>query len=130
MSRLSFALVLVIGLLAGALGSFLLRPAATLSDADIRGIVTDALKQTGDFAEGTSLPTQGHYDVTEFYGELSIPLLRDVAFVEDLSVAQRQLVEIAKAFHHNAKVLILDEPTSALSQLEVEHLFAVIQRMR
>jgi outer membrane receptor protein involved in Fe transport len=48
--------------------------------------IPDALKQTGDFAEGTSLPTQGHYDVTEFYGELSIPLLRDVAFAEDLSI--------------------------------------------
>src|SRR5690349_12197677 len=45
MSRLSFALVLVVGLLAGALGSFLLRPASTLTDTDIRGIVTEALKQ-------------------------------------------------------------------------------------
>jgi D-xylose transport system ATP-binding protein len=52
------------------------------------------------------------------------------ALVEELSVAQRQLVEIAKAFHQQAKVLILDEPTSALSQVEVEHLFQVIQRMR
>lgn len=52
------------------------------------------------------------------------------ALVEDLSVAKRQLVEIAKAFHHNAKLLILDEPTSALSQAEVRHLFDVIKRMR
>lgn len=52
------------------------------------------------------------------------------AIVEDLSVAKRQLVEIARAFHHKARLLILDEPTSALSQVEVEHLFRVIQRMR
>ena len=52
------------------------------------------------------------------------------AAVEDLSVAQRQLVEIARAFHHRAKLLILDEPTSALSQKEVKHLFEVIFRMR
>ncbi len=48
--------------------------------------IPDALKQTGDFAEGTSLPTEGHYDVSEAYGELQIPLLRDSAIAEDLSV--------------------------------------------
>lgn len=52
------------------------------------------------------------------------------AKVQQLSVAQRQLVEIARAFHHKAKLLILDEPTSALSQIEVKHLFNVIQKMR
>jgi len=52
------------------------------------------------------------------------------ALVEDLSVAQQQLVEIARAFHHKARLLILDEPTSALSQQEVRHLFNVIHRMR
>lgn len=50
--------------------------------------------------------------------------------VEDLSVAQRQLVEIARAFHQNASILILDEPTSALSKIEVEILFEAIRRMR
>ncbi|MFM8314088.1 MAG: sugar ABC transporter ATP-binding protein [Deltaproteobacteria bacterium] len=52
------------------------------------------------------------------------------AIVEDLSVAKKQLVEIARAFHHKSKLLILDEPTSALSQVEVRHLFQVIHRMR
>lgn len=52
------------------------------------------------------------------------------ALVEELSVAQRQLVEIARAVHHKAKLLILDEPTSALSQSEVQQLFAVIRKMR
>jgi len=52
------------------------------------------------------------------------------ALVEDLSVAQRQLVEIARAVHHQAKLLILDEPTSALSQAEVQQLFEVIRKMR
>ena len=45
MSRFSFALVLAVGLLAGALGTFLLRPTNMLTPADVRGIVTDALKQ-------------------------------------------------------------------------------------
>lgn len=52
------------------------------------------------------------------------------AKLNDLSVAQRQLVEIAKAFHHRAQVVILDEPTSALSRNETEHLFKVIERLR
>lgn len=52
------------------------------------------------------------------------------AKVGDLSVAQQQLVEIARAFHHEAKLLILDEPTSALSKREVEQLFDVVKRMR
>ncbi len=52
------------------------------------------------------------------------------ALVNDLSVAQRQLVEIARAFHHKAKLLILDEPTSALSTNEVENLFRIIREWR
>ncbi len=52
------------------------------------------------------------------------------AKVRELSVAQRQLVEIARAFHHRSKILILDEPTSALSQVEVDQLFQVIRRMK
>lgn len=50
--------------------------------------------------------------------------------VEELSVAQRQLVEIARAIHQKARLLILDEPTSALSKSEVENLFRIIRRMR
>ncbi|NMB24157.1 MAG: sugar ABC transporter ATP-binding protein [Firmicutes bacterium] len=46
--------------------------------------------------------------------------------VADLSVGVQQLVEIAKAISMNAKILILDEPTSALSEKEVETLYRVI----
>jgi D-xylose transport system ATP-binding protein len=52
------------------------------------------------------------------------------SLVEDLSVAQRQLVEIARAIHQRARLLILDEPTSALSKSEVENLFRIIRKMR
>lgn len=48
--------------------------------------VPDALKQTGDFAEGTTLPTQGLYSVTEIYGEISVPVLKDVPFAQALTV--------------------------------------------
>jgi len=45
MSRLSFALVLLVGLLAGGLGSLVLRTPPTISDADVRGIITDMLSK-------------------------------------------------------------------------------------
>lgn len=47
-----------------------------------------------------------------------------------LSVSQRQMVEIAKAVSYNAKILVLDEPTSSLTREEVEHLFEIINRLR
>ena len=47
-----------------------------------------------------------------------------------LSVSQRQMVEIAKAVSYDAKILVLDEPTSSLTQEEVEHLFKIINKLR
>jgi ribose transport system ATP-binding protein len=50
--------------------------------------------------------------------------------VGQLSVAKQQLVEIAKAISTKAEVLILDEPNSALTQEESEHLFQIVRRLR
>jgi putative xylitol transport system ATP-binding protein len=47
--------------------------------------------------------------------------------MRDLSIAQAQLVEIAKAISHNASVLIMDEPTSSLGEKETESLFGIIR---
>ncbi|GIF63074.1 ribose import ATP-binding protein RbsA [Asanoa ishikariensis] len=47
-----------------------------------------------------------------------------------LSIADQQLVEIAKALSTNARVLVMDEPTAALSGVEVERLFAVARSLR
>ncbi len=47
-----------------------------------------------------------------------------------LSMPQQQLVEIARALSADARLLILDEPTASLSDSEVEHLFAVIHRLK
>ena len=52
------------------------------------------------------------------------------ADVEDLMIGQQQLVEIAKAVARNARILIMDEPTSALSAPEVEILFRVIADLK
>jgi len=50
--------------------------------------------------------------------------------VKNLSVAQRQMVEIAKALSLDAKIIIMDEPTSALGPEEVEKLFEIIRQLK
>jgi len=50
--------------------------------------------------------------------------------VGDLPVSKRQLVEISKALAQNAKILIMDEPTSALTAKEIQNLFAIIKRLK
>jgi inositol transport system ATP-binding protein len=52
------------------------------------------------------------------------------AEVRDLSVANRQMVEIAKAVSYESDILIMDEPTSALTDREVEHLFKIIRTLK
>lgn len=47
-----------------------------------------------------------------------------------MPVAQRQMVEIAKAVSFNSKVIVFDEPTSSLTEEEVEHLFKIINMLR
>ncbi|MEF9954988.1 MAG: sugar ABC transporter ATP-binding protein [Clostridium sp.] len=50
--------------------------------------------------------------------------------VGDLSVGKQQMVEIAKALSTNAKILIMDEPTSALTSTEINELFKIIKKLR
>ncbi|HHN8542771.1 sugar ABC transporter ATP-binding protein [Citrobacter cronae] len=50
--------------------------------------------------------------------------------VADLTVAQQQMVEIAKAISVNAKILIMDEPTAALTETEIDSLFQVIRLLK
>ena len=48
----------------------------------------------------------------------------------DLSVSQQQMVEIIRAVSNNARVLIMDEPTSAITSEEVEVLFRIIDKLK
>ena len=50
--------------------------------------------------------------------------------MRDLSVANRQMVEIAKAVSYESDILIMDEPTSALTDREVAHLFKIIRTLK
>ncbi len=65
----------------------------------------------------------------EVFKRMKVDIPPDVE-VGELTVAKQQLVEIAKALSFDSKVLVMDEPTSALNEKEVEHLFAVIEDLK
>ncbi|MBP2001476.1 ribose transport system ATP-binding protein [Paenibacillus shirakamiensis] len=58
---------------------------------------------------------------------VNIPLQTEVG---ELSVGQQQMIEIAKALMTDAKVIVMDEPTSALTEREIQHLFEVIASLK
>ncbi|MBY5734076.1 sugar ABC transporter ATP-binding protein [Rhizobium leguminosarum] len=70
-----------------------------------------------------------HRMTEELFARLNISIDPDIE-VRHLSVANRQMVEIAKAVSYNSGVLIMDEPTSALTEREVEHLFSIIRDLK
>ncbi|MFK8258195.1 galactose/methyl galactoside ABC transporter ATP-binding protein MglA [Erwinia sp. AnSW2-5] len=68
-------------------------------------------------------------DTKAIFDELDIDIdPRDK--VISLSVSQMQMIEIAKAFSYNAKIVIMDEPTSSLTEKEVNHLFTIIRKLK
>lgn len=70
-------------------------------------------------------------DAKELVTGLGLSEIRSAdTIVSDLSVAHQQLVEIARALSRQARILVLDEPTSSLSESETEALFATLRRLR
>jgi len=70
-----------------------------------------------------------HADAAAVLGELGLAYDTRMQAAE-LGVAQQQMVEIAKALSHDARVLVMDEPTAAISDREADALFAVVHRLR
>ena len=68
-------------------------------------------------------------DTKKLFAELKMDI-DPKKWVRDLSVSKIQSIEIAKAVSYNAKVIIMDEPTSSLTEHEVSHLFEIIRRLR
>lgn len=73
--------------------------------------------------------TKMYHDTKAIFDELDIAI-DPKEKVANLSVSQMQMIEIAKAFSYNAKIVIMDEPTSSLSEKEVDHLFKIIQTLK
>lgn len=65
----------------------------------------------------------------QLLARLNLKIDPDTKIVE-IKVGQQQLVEIAKALHANASVIIMDEPTSAISDKEVDNLFSIIAQLK
>ncbi len=66
----------------------------------------------------------------DLFEELHLKKLDPRRRVGDLAVAAQQMVEIAKALSFNAEVLIMDEPTAALTETEIDELFRIIRQFR
>lgn len=64
------------------------------------------------------------------FKRLNLPPMNPRMLVSELTVAKQQMVEIAKALSFDAQVLIMDEPTAALSDAEINDLFQIIQQLR
>ncbi len=93
--------------------------------------VAENIALNEELAEGRRLVSWRHVhrvarDALAQLGE-SIPL---DARVEEMSVANKQLIAIAKALRQNARLIIMDEPTSALTGREVRALFGVIRKLQ
>ena len=70
------------------------------------------------YADTQSILTKYHLDI------------QPQAVVKDLGVGKMQMTEIAKALSENAKILILDEPTSALTEAEIDKLMEILQTLK
>ncbi len=68
-------------------------------------------------------------DTMAIFDELGISV-DPTRIMSTMPVSQRQMVEIAKAVSYNSKVIVFDEPTSSLTEEEVEHLFTIINMLR
>lgn len=68
-------------------------------------------------------------ETKELFGELGVSIDAEEK-VEHLKTSEKQLLEIAKALFFNAKLLILDEPTTSLNRDEINHLFKIINRLK
>ncbi len=70
-----------------------------------------------------------YHDTLEVFKELKIDV-DPAQIMSTMAVSQRQMVEIAKAVSFHSKIIVFDEPTSSLTEQEVEHLFEIINMLR
>lgn len=68
-------------------------------------------------------------ETRKIFDELEVSI-NPKRIMSTMSVSQRQMVEIAKAVSYHSKIIVFDEPTSSLTESEVEHLFRIIQMLK
>ena len=86
---------------------------------------------------GSHLLKFGFINYKEIY-ERSLEILASIGLkdmdpntiVRELTISQQQMIEIAKAISTNAKIIVMDEPTSSLTDREIEFLFDQIRKLR
>lgn len=100
----------------------LLVPTATVAEA----IFLRNEPKFGPFLNHRAMATQSRDVVRKYFGVTLDPQ----TLIRDLTTAQQKIVQITCALARNARVLVLDEPTAALVNKEVESLFAVLRRLR
>lgn len=83
-------------------------------------------KKAGTFVDFKAL----HRKTQELMVRLNISNIRPTDKLRNLTVADRQMVEIMRATSRNARVVIMDEPTSSLSEREITSLFSVIESLK
>ena len=76
-----------------------------------------------------TLEKKMYEDTKRIFRELDIEI-DPRRIMSTIPVADRQMVEIAKAVSYGAKIIVLDEPTSSLNEKEVAHLFRIIEKLR
>ncbi|MGI6168481.1 MAG: sugar ABC transporter ATP-binding protein [Christensenellales bacterium] len=69
-------------------------------------------------------------DTQELLDKLRITNISPTDKLKDLTVAKKQMVEIVKAISYNSKLIIMDEPTSSLTENECEHLFKIVDSLK
>ncbi len=90
-------------------------------------IFAGELPRRGPFVDRRELNRRTAEELAEYGFEQALPRDR---MGDELSSAQRQLVEIMRAVKSKMRILALDEPTSSLTEAEVEQLFALVRRLR
>ena len=70
-----------------------------------------------------------HSDTQALFDRLGMDVDPGIT-LDKLSVSQRQMVEIAKAVSYDAKIIVLDEPTSSLTENEVQKLFEIVRLLK
>ncbi|MEA3336277.1 MAG: sugar ABC transporter ATP-binding protein [Chloroflexota bacterium] len=93
--------------------------------------VAENIALNEELAEGRRLVNWRwvHQVAEDALAQIEVDLPLD-AYVEEMSVANKQLIAIAKALRRNAQLIIMDEPTSALTEREIRNLFSVIHRLQ